>query len=229
MMFLDRHKALIITFLVFGILLLTMANLHLARKNRKPLEKITVLNIPLPPPPEEEPEELQKEKPYQKQLKTHQAFNEDLAETEEEFENRLEEILNKNALDQAAEKKNDGREAIPEEKKEEKKASRGNDTEKKLNTKRSNSRGTSITFSLVGRKKVKIPNPIYTCDASGKVVINIEVNQYGDVVEADYNRSASSTRNQCLIDQAIEYALRATFSTGKRNSQQGSISYTFRS
>ena len=87
---------------------------------------------------------------------------------------------------------------------------------------------TLISYSLVGRDAVsELPNPVYTCDASGKVVINIIVDGQGHVIEASYNKSASSTANGCLIDNAIYYARKARFNKDSKIKQIGTITYLF--
>ena len=80
----------------------------------------------------------------------------------------------------------------------------------------------------MGRKAVEIPNPVYTCDSSGKIVVNIEVNEFGEVLEAKINKSSSNSSNECLVDQAIEYALGARFNRASgRKRQPGTITFYF--
>lgn len=89
-------------------------------------------------------------------------------------------------------------------------------------------RRTTISYQLKDRKDLDLPNPVYTCDGSGKVVINIEVNDMGKVIRTNYNRNASTTTNQCLIDSASEYAAKARFnSEASRTKQLGTITFNF--
>lgn len=88
-------------------------------------------------------------------------------------------------------------------------------------------RRTSVSFSLVGRNNYDLPPPIYTCIEGGKVVINIKVDALGNIIEADYNDKSSNTTNGCLIDNAIEYALKARFNGSTKASQMGTITYIF--
>lgn len=88
-------------------------------------------------------------------------------------------------------------------------------------------RQTSVSYSLIERFSRKLPPPIYTCIEGGKVVINIEVNASGNVVEADFNERSSGTSNGCLVDNAIAYALRAKFNSASRKNQKGTITYIF--
>ncbi len=88
-------------------------------------------------------------------------------------------------------------------------------------------RVTSVSYSLVDRNSYRLPPPIYTCIEGGKVVINIEVDASGNVVNAEYNKKSSSTANGCLVDNAITYAYRSSFSTSSKSAQKGSITYLF--
>ena len=65
---------------------------------------------------------------------------------------------------------------------------------------------TTISYRLVDRKDLALPNPVYTCYGSGKVVINIEVDNLGQVNKTSYNKTSSSTSNMCLINAALEIA-----------------------
>jgi len=89
-------------------------------------------------------------------------------------------------------------------------------------------RNTTISYRLVDRKDVKLPNPVYTCYGSGRVVINIEVDNNGFVKKGSFNKSASTTSNECLVDAAIEYSLMARFNNDEtRKKQLGTISFNF--
>ncbi len=88
---------------------------------------------------------------------------------------------------------------------------------------------TSISFSLVDRNAYDLPPPIYTCLRGGKVVINIEVDSNGGVYEAYLNEKSSTTTDYCLIQNAINYALKAQFSSATKAQQKGTITYLFQS
>ncbi len=88
-------------------------------------------------------------------------------------------------------------------------------------------RRTSVSFSLINRNNYKLPPPIYTCIEGGKVVVNIEVDNLGNVIAADFNEKSSSTSNGCLVDNAITYALKAKFSSASKTLQKGTITYLF--
>ncbi len=106
-----------------------------------------------------------------------------------------------------------------------KKSSTKNDSKE---TTSSSSRKTTINYSLKGRNDLSLPNPVYTCQSGGKIVVNIEVNALGKVVKTSYNKSSSTTTNGCLIESALEYAKKAKFTTkGNQEKQIGTISYHF--
>jgi len=87
---------------------------------------------------------------------------------------------------------------------------------------------TTISYQLVDRKTMYLPNPVYTCDRGGKIVITIEVNALGKVIKATYNKAASTTTNGCLIESALHYANSSKFTTkAAKNSQLGTITYLF--
>ena len=93
---------------------------------------------------------------------------------------------------------------------------------------KSGNRNTTISYQLVNRKDIDLPNPVYTCYGSGKVEINVEVNNLGKVVKNSYNKTASTTSNECLIDAALEYSEQARFSTDASKAKQlGTITFNF--
>jgi TonB family protein len=235
--FFDRHKALIITLLFFAVLLLGLFNFNLANKNRKAREFLMDLdNLKIEEAEVEktEPEEVPK-KNTRETAQTHQAFNENLEDREENFDQQLKEIFEKNSASQTEASENEtsnssGNFNFQDKKKEQvQKKSDGNKTSEITSTKKGGIDHSSISFSLLGRSAVDIPNPVYTCDRSGKIVINISVNAEGRVTSTSVNKGSSSTTNECLADQALEYAAQAVFSRlPGRNSQPGTITYNFK-
>src|SRR5690606_3791344 len=104
--------------------------------------------------------------------------------------------------------------------------SKVNELLKKQRSESVNTRST-ISFSLVDRKKVHIPVPIYLCEVDGKIVINITVNDKGNVTNA-YLNSSSTSSNQCLIQYALEYAKESQFNAEPSKKEQlGSITFNF--
>lgn len=237
--FFDRHKALIITILIFSILILSMYNINISNESKKIRETLIELNNVTPPPPPEEKQPDQEPEPPTPQpqrpsLETHRAYNQNQQESRKNLESRLEEIFQKNSAQQEASEAEStepsrGEVALNNNKTpEKKKASEGNNSSKETSVKQGTMRNSSISYSLVGRTAVEIPNPVYTCDRQGRVVVNITVNASGNVIKTSINKNASSTTNECLTDMALEYAAGARFSRlAGRASQPGTITYNF--
>lgn len=237
--FFDEHKALIITVLLFSLLLLTMYNINISNANKKVRETLIELsNIRAAEELQEEEQQEEPEPPQeqvqQPNLQTHQAFNQNQEETRQNVQSRLEEIFQRNSAMQEASEEESSESTSGEftvgpsrtEKRQE--ASQGNNSTEEVSTQQGSLRNSSISFSLVGRTAIFIPNPIYTCDVPGKIVVNITVDAAGRVTDTSVNKSASSSSNQCLIDRALEYAAGATFSAlSGRNAQPGTITFYF--
>ena len=83
-----------------------------------------------------------------------------------------------------------------------------------------------MSYSLVDRKLLNNPTPIYLCENGGKIVVNITVNGKGEVTDA-YINSASKSTNECLTEHAIEYAHQAIFDSSAKASQLGTITFFF--
>ncbi|WP_445383840.1 energy transducer TonB family protein [Robiginitalea sp. IMCC43444] len=232
--------SLIITGFSLAILVLTLFNLHLGSSEKE--EYVIEMSLAdedieaLLEEEEKKLEELQAADP----VKSHMAFNEtakptygapEPLKTLEEIMAEREELMgaeeNKDYLGDSEAFNSTLRELAK--KREEKKQLIGEkEAEKKEYTNNLAERRTSISYSLVDRSAYELPPPIYTCIEGGKVVVNIKVDKLGFVVEADYNKS-STTSNGCLIDNAIAYALKARFSPAQRSEQPGTITYLFQS
>ena len=88
-------------------------------------------------------------------------------------------------------------------------------------------KNTLVKYSLQGRKGV-IPNPVFTCEAEGQVVVIITVNDNGRVTKTSIDRQQSTTDNDCLIDNSLRYAQQAKFNVDIQKKEQiGSITYIF--
>lgn len=106
--------------------------------------------------------------------------------------------------------------------------SNGNNEKKVVSRVNTSKRNSTVSYRLVDRNALDLPNPVYICDGSGKVVINILVSETGRVLKANYNHTSSTTTNECLIDSALEYAQGAIFSTSSSKPKQlGTITYNF--
>ena len=242
-----KHKALLITILISGTLILAMFSFHIKKNALFIAESFYEIE----PQTEEELETLEEQKQLEEQAnlnpKTNQAFNED-----EAFKEMMRNFKTVNS--------NDFEEESPEESSDEILESEsqsfvtadqysGNSSNYALNEKERQSfnkansileshsnknddsnaepnRNSSVSFSLSNRTKVSLPPPVYLCEVTGKIVVNITVNAAGEVTDT-YINSTSSSDNECLIDYALEYANNARFSSADRESQIGSITYYF--
>jgi len=88
---------------------------------------------------------------------------------------------------------------------------------------------TRIFYDLAGRNHLRLPIPIYLCQGSGKVMLNIEVNQQGDVVKAQIEPAESTTSDPCLIETAVNTALISRFNPDVKSPkiQKGTLTYIF--
>ncbi|WP_026914660.1 hypothetical protein [Christiangramia portivictoriae] len=235
--FFDKHKALIITSLLFAVLFLALYNLNMANKQKRAGEMLVDLEqFQKEKAPEEKPEQ-QEEPPQQKQrnIQTNKAYNEDKEARDADMKNKLDEIFQKNSASQEAEEsedtQGDGNYQVSKKTADKKKeASTGDDSSEESSQRSAVYDYSSISFSLKGRRAVKIPNPVYTCDVAGKIVINIQVDANGYVIDTSLNKGSSTSGNECLVERAMEYAAGARFSKlAGKNEQPGTITYYFRS
>ena len=61
------------------------------------------------------------------------------------------------------------------------------------------------------------------------MVVNIRVNQKGDVKSASISSSGTNTRDECLINEALRYAKKGRFNQDFKanNPQSGTIKFVF--
>lgn len=83
-------------------------------------------------------------------------------------------------------------------------------------------------YSLAGRKKTAIPDPV-KCDTRGTVVVAIKVNREGKVVSATVNRLKSTAVDECNTANALSAARKATFNADPDapEIQEGTITYVY--
>lgn len=93
---------------------------------------------------------------------------------------------------------------------------------------KNNNANSSMSFSLKGRSIEHYNTPVYLCETGGKVVITITVNASGTVTDAYLNTSSTST-DACLVEHAIQYAKQVSFNSDmyKKSDQVGSITFNF--
>ena len=100
---------------------------------------------------------------------------------------------------------------------------------KKEEPKREKYRGkTRITVSLPNREIRRQDVPVYRCEAGGVIVILIMVDQRGNVINATYSNNSGS-KDECLIEEAINYSYRFLFSADftAEARQKGTITFEF--
>ena len=249
MNFVEKYKALLITSLITGTIVLGMFSFHIKKKS----EFIAESYYEIEPQTIEELEKLERLKALEDKenasSKTNEAFNED-----EEFKEMMRNFKSMNSqpeddVSETQDAPTEDASSHAEDIMTANNSSYGNsknyalkDTERKTFNKANdilamhsskehekNNKGnanSSVSFSLSKRDKVNLPPPVYLCEVSGKIVVNITVNAQGQVTDT-YINSSSSSKNQCLIDTALEYAKNAIFSSANRKSQIGSITYYF--
>jgi len=88
---------------------------------------------------------------------------------------------------------------------------------------------TNIYYNLPGRHARYLAVPVYLCEGSGKVTLNIIVNQEGQVSDANFARESSTVDDPCLYDAAEKAALNTLFNIDMKaaSSQHGTITYHF--
>lgn len=230
----NQHKALLITLLISGTVVLSIFNLSLKKQS----EFISESYYEVEPEKELTEDEIKVLEALDRfnnaKAETNKAFNE--AEQNKHFAQAFktiappEDYVPKTPLvsgNQAISRKTY---QVPEHSKlnqeELAKFSKVNDVLKKQLLESNNSR-SSIRFSLANRKKVYIPIPVYLCEVDGKIVVNITVNAKGHVIDAYVNTSSTSD-NECLIEHALDYAKQSQFNAdASKETQLGSITFFF--
>lgn len=89
--------------------------------------------------------------------------------------------------------------------------------------------GGGTNFRLTGRTPVSLPRPGYNTNQQGKIVIDIWVNQQGQVVRVDGPAQGSTIVNGAMVEQAKQAARKARFNADPKalEEQKGSITYIF--
>lgn len=253
---LDKHKALLLTVLIMGTVVMALFGFHLKQQETQMAESYYELQ------PEKTPEEkLQEELALndKSSQETNKAFNET-----NEFKEMMKNFksLSSNDFDKTTKQTETEDIETPEEvtdvknsassqepsidadelssyskinqvikmrsaEKRKSTASNGDNSSSKVGTNSSVNRNSSVSYSLKDRKDQHLPPPVYLCEDSGKIVINITVNSSGAVVDTSVNKAASTSNNDCLIDSALEYARDARFSSAANANQIGTITYIF--
>ncbi|WP_370477706.1 hypothetical protein [Tamlana flava] len=230
----NQHRALLLTFLISGTVVLSVFNLGLKKHSEFIPESYYELE-PEKEPTEEEIKQLEAlEQLNNAKAETNSAFNE--TQENRHFAQAYERIAppedyvpktsdvseNSSALKREYEIPIDSK--LNED--ELSKFNKANEILKKQLSENNNHKST-ISFSLVNRNKIYIPIPVYLCEVDGKIVVNIKVNSKGNVTDT-YLNSSSTSSNECLIEHALEYAKDSKFSADPtKETQLGSITFQF--
>lgn len=85
------------------------------------------------------------------------------------------------------------------------------------------------SYSLKGRKPLDDPAPSYKCKGQGVVVVDIKVNQKGEVILRTINEARTTTQNDCLRTEALNYSKRWRFTQDFNDSMRksGWIMFTY--
>ena len=230
------EKATILTLLSLCFILSLLAILHLQNNISENFIEITPINEEFVDIEQVKEQERQKEwEDFLNNARaTTQSYNEadrKLRHTDDNFKT-LDELIQEREMQQSSENlltnSQGGELKVPDEKLEtlEENTKKATDKLKKDNTVNKNS---YVRYSLADRKPLRpLPNPIYTCGASGKIVINITVNSEGNITELAFNPNASTSSNGCLVENALSYARQARFNANPQKEKQiGTITYYF--
>lgn len=84
----------------------------------------------------------------------------------------------------------------------------------------------SYSFENPVRHDTYLPRPSYKCQGSGRVVVSAELDRTGKVVAA---KVVSGTDDECMKEQALQYARRSAFDINNAAPvrQSGTITYEF--
>lgn len=237
----SADKAMLITFSGASLLVLIFFFLGV-EPYQNPNQEEEFIEIPVVQELEEEKEEVLKDIARNK-VRSHRAYNssklnkesKELFEKEDAVRNAIEQQQLKTVQDLTEETKNalaESRKKQEQSLSEHKEQVRQQIEEREQERERRNAaaiRESTVSYNLIDRDAIFIPNPVYTCSAQGKIVLNISVNGQGAVRQMAYNKKASTSSNGCLLDQALEYANQAIFSSSSKSSQLGSITFNFQS
>ncbi|WP_430466920.1 energy transducer TonB family protein [Winogradskyella ouciana] len=246
MKLIEQYKAAIITFLITGTVVLAMFSIQLKQQG----DLITESYYELEPEPE-----LPEEKLTEQELEnfedpnapsTNKAFNEDQeykdmmrnfkTVSSNDFERttkaleeaKANEVLEENSVNKSY--ANNNAYALNSDETESYKKLQEELNKRLENKKTADEHAKSkstLTYSLIGRVMQAYDIPRYLCEKGGRIVVNIEVNGKGKVTDASINGSSSS-RNQCLIEHALEYAKDVRFDSSSKTKQIGTITFRFR-
>lgn len=219
------YKAFVISASIFLLLVIGLFNTYI----KEPIEEVT-FSIEYAVEEEKTPsiEETEKNQLADKaKLETHRAYNEaekNIARVNQEMKNSNQEFEEHMQAMQQAIKESNTQSFIQD----------GTLVEAVLPSRKvihneNVDKHSSISYHLLGRYPINLPNPVYTCYNDGTIVINITVNNIGEVINSVVDNSKSTSSDRCLKDRALEYASQTRFNITESSSdnQMGTITYSF--
>lgn len=170
---------------------------------------------------EPQEEEAQPEQPVEEPQKEEQ----DQEEPPEDPEEKQQPQVDPNAL-YTGQNKSKGEENQPGDKG----AADGSEASSSFEKKGSSDEGSGISFNLEGRSMRQRPDIKDDSQKYGKVVVEIVVNQDGDVIRATAGKRGSTTTDRALLKKAREAAFKAKFSPNAQapDEQIGTMIFNFR-
>lgn len=86
----------------------------------------------------------------------------------------------------------------------------------------------TVEYDLANRRATYLLVPAYRCQEGGRVVVNITVNQNGDVVSVSLNK-ATASKDNCIVEMALDAARNSRFDVNGAAParQNGTITYLF--
>lgn len=90
--------------------------------------------------------------------------------------------------------------------------------------------GNGSGYSLGNRKALTKPQPNYTCNEEGRVVVKITVDRVGNVIVAEPGFKGTTNSAKCLLDEAKKAALATKWqpNADAPEKQVGSITYNYK-
>jgi TonB family protein len=90
-------------------------------------------------------------------------------------------------------------------------------------------KGSGISYDLAGRNPMTLPKPAYNSPKSGRVVVEISVDQQGKVISAKAGARGTTVQDASLFREAEAAAKRSKFSSNSNGTdkQVGTITYLF--
>jgi outer membrane biosynthesis protein TonB len=87
--------------------------------------------------------------------------------------------------------------------------------------------GGGISYDLAGRSPLSLPKPQYTSEKYGRVVVDVTVDDSGNVIKAKAGARGTTVSDPELFKRAEEAAMKAKFNKGSNDKQVGTITYNF--